>query len=182
MRDSDFIRTDYEIYHVPCHDTHERAKLNQQPVTVTQETLDALNRAMMAFAPDKNLSFDTNQMIVSNALRPWFSDMDLDSKFLVLKNLEALAGEMHVLIGKDKKYITDMHEQRSIEKFKEKDHVIADMEQRKQAKAESNKRQFERLDAGARARKNSIEGFMKLLGVNEATATAMFESAKEGAK
>lgn len=171
-----------QVYHIPCHDAKIRADLLKQPVTVTQETLDVLNRALFPFQPNKELTFDTNQMLAINNCRTWFSDMDLDTKFLVLKNLEALAAEMHILIGKDKKYITDLHEKRNLEKFKEKNQVIADMETRKREQADASKRQFERLDAGAKARRNSIEGFMKLLKVDEATATAMVDNAQKEIK
>ena len=184
-KDNSFKKIDnlpFSVYHSPCFDKKLRDDFNAREVTITQAHLDMLNRAMFAFNPNKELNFDANQTLCENNYRQWFSEMDLDNKFLVVKNLEAIAAMMQVLIGKDKKYVTDMHEKRAIEKFKERDNAIGELEDRKKRQSEANQRSYERLDKDARARKNSIEGFMKLLGISEAEAAKMVDEAKSTKK
>jgi hypothetical protein len=166
------------IHHQPCYDKKLQADFDAKPVTITNAHLEMLNRLSFAFKPNRELSPETNQELCENNYRPWFQEQELEDKFLIVKRLEAIAAMMHVLIGsKDRKYITQAYEKREAEKFKERDKYLEESLNRKKVHSEAAKRSFERLDKDARARRDSINGFIKM-GFSEEEAEKMVDEAR----
>jgi hypothetical protein len=173
------------VFHQPCRDKALAEEFKKKPVIITQEHLDMLNRSHLMMTQitvgRPEISVETNQDITEEMARPWFHEMDLEQKFYFMKQVEAIAAQLSIVLGKDKERIRTAIQSKDIKKFQ---NVQEYREQQLNNKTKSAMRslseiekQNEKTDPMLKAKRKAIEGFMKV-GLSLEQATKMVEDSQ----
>ena len=141
-----------EVYHVPCKDTEEAKAYAERPVTVTQGTLDYVNRFNLLFMPNLELSIAGNQAEAELKLLPCVSDMTLDQLGLTLKRMESATAMLSILISKHKDTIRIRSQERDRERFEEVQDIRTEQINDDFAKRKRSRQKEEARQAGAKER------------------------------
>lgn len=94
-------------------------KVSDQDVRISRKYFDYLNLCRLLIEPDEKLSKDTNAHTSRVMTTNWIIDMSLESKFLAMSKLEAVAAELSVLLKKDKRAIEIELSERDKQKFED---------------------------------------------------------------
>lgn len=162
------------LAHRRCYDRKMQDELRHRPVTVTQELIDYHNEFRLCFAPEMAMSEKGNQEVASRSIRNarFVHEMNWDEMYLFMKKLEAAAAEFNLLLteGKKKESMRIEIKERDAKRFKS---ALAEREapaREKEEKRVKNLPDNKNLEKGVKA--------IMSLGIDEATATIMFNEAK----
>lgn len=99
------LKKDLKPSHTTCYDRKMAEELRRKPVTITQELLDWHNERRLIFDINAQLTVNANQVMAATNFRNsrWIHELDLDSLFLVMKRLEAVAAEASIILDESKR-------------------------------------------------------------------------------
>jgi hypothetical protein len=180
------------VWHRPCRESYELKMWKAQPVTITQEVLDILNRKQLMydsiFEPNLDLSVKTNQDLCKQHLTKAFENLDTDQMHLVLMNLQSLAADIHLALGTDGKESArarlaerEKSKIKAVKDYRENQEKVAQQERVDSRERAAKKIQLdaERQNPQLKADRKAIETLMKFTGVSEETARKKIEEGRQ---
>lgn len=179
IKKGDVLTEPLRVYHRPCENDSIERSFKTQPVVITQEKLDYLNRFLQMMEPRTDLDPLTNQKLAESAQASWIHEMKLEEIFLIQKRHEAMAAACSILTSKKQGIIDAKLSERKLIAFREMDQANERIEFEKE-RIRKREKDAIKLDPKARAREKAIEGLMKMIGMTREQAIATIESKGSG--
>lgn len=158
----------HKVSHLTCWQSWQEKEIAKRPITVTQETLDYLNRIRLIIEPNLQYSIEDNQSEAGRSAERYMHERSIDEQFIALKRAQAACAAMSVCYHNNKEQlnIRIKREETYEDRLRKDRKLVDDAESVRSGQDEVKRKKREVLSGDAKA----IKSLMSAMRCDESTA------------